>query len=415
MTTDTRATETYKQGVRKNFSFLKQTVQLDDLFAKSIPLADNMGFLLPVCELHTTDTALIEQLAQWRAENAFAYPSQFPVTISGTVSWLRSRLLDVEDRLLFLVLDKHGHAVGHLGYASSINDHGEMEIDNVVRGNKSAQPGIMALAMEAVLNWAEEMIGPQQIFLRVFSDNAHAIEFYRKLGFRDDALLPLRKHVEGDAVYYRPLPTDDYSQPDKQFLRMVYAPQRAVDGAKLILTAGPSISARESSYALDAARYGWNHKWSGYIKRFETTFAEYLGVKFALSTSSCTGALHLALAALGIGPGDEVIVPDLTWVATANAVLYVGGTPIFADIEPDSWCLDPNSFESLITERTKAVIPVHLYGHPARMDRIMDIARKQTCTPSKMQRPLLVLSVWAKERGRLVISQPSAFKALSLQ
>jgi perosamine synthetase len=376
MTTANRAIEIYKQAVRKNFSFLKQTTQLDDLLAKSIPLADSMGFLVPVCELHMTDTALIKELARWRAENTFAYPSQFPVTVSGTTTWLRSKLLDVEDRLLFLVLDRHGHAVGHLGYANSINDYGEMEIDNVVRGDKGAEPGIMSRSMQAVLNWAEEVIGPRQICLRVFSDNDHAIEFYRKLGFRDDRLLPLRKHIEGDATYYRPLPPDDHDQPDKQFLRMVYAPQRVVDGSTLILTAGPSISARESSYALDATRYGWNHKWSGYINRFETTFAEYLGVRYALSTSSCTGALHLALAALGIGPGNEVIVPDITWVATANAVLYVGATPIFADIEQDSWCLDPNSFESLITERTRAVIPVHLYGHPARMDKITAIARK---------------------------------------
>ncbi len=371
-----RSIETYKQAVRKNFSFLKQTTRLDDLFAKSIPLGGEGGFLLPVCELHTTDDTLIVQLAEWRAANAFAYPSQFPVTMSGTASWLRSKLLDVEDRLLFLVLDKQGRAVGNLGYANSINDQGEMEIDNVVRGVKGAQPGIMSQAMAAALNWAEEVIGPRRIFLRVFSDNDHAINFYRMLGFQDDTLLPLRKHVEGDAVYYRPVSEDYRGQPDKCFLRMVYVPNRVVDGSEMILTAGPSISGREVSYALDAARFGWNRNWSGYLKRFETAFADYLGVKYALSTSSCTGALHLALAALGIGPGDEVIVPEITWVATANVVVYVGATPIFADIEPDSWCLDPASFEAAITERTKAVIPVHLYGHPARMDHIMKIARK---------------------------------------
>ena len=159
-------------------------------------------------------------------------------------------------------------------------------------------------------------------------------------------------------------------------LRMIYSPVRKVDGSEMILTAGPSISAREASYALDAARNGWNRQMDDYIKRFEASFAEYVGTKYAMSTSSCTGALHLALAALEIGPGDEVIVPDLTWVATANAVLYVGATPIFADIESDSWCLDPASFEAAITKRTKAVIPVHLYGHPARMDKIMEIARR---------------------------------------
>ncbi len=371
-----RTIETFKRAVRNNFAFLKQTSRLDDLWAKSIPLKGDNGYLIPVCELHTRDANLVTKLAEWRAENAFAYPSQFPVTIEGTANWLRVKLLDVEDRLLFLVLDKHGEAIGHLGYANSVNDKGEMEIDNVVRGVQDVQPGIMNLAMEAVLNWAEEIIGPQRIYLRVFSDNEHAINFYRKLGFIDDAMLPLRKHVEGNEVYYRSVAQDDLAEPDKYFLRMVFAPQRVVNGSELILTAGPSISARESSYALDAARYGWNHQWNKYIKRFETTFAEYLGVKYALSTSSCTGALHIALAALGIGPGDEVIVPDITWVATANAVLYVGATPIFADIDRNHWCLSPSSFESLITERTKAVIPVHLYGHPAPMDKIVEIARK---------------------------------------
>ncbi len=371
-----RTVEVFKQAVRKDFSFLKQTTRLDDLFAKSIPLAHGAGFLVPVCELHATDDGLIAKLAQWRAENAFAYPTQFPVTIAGTTSWLRSKLLDVEDRILFLVLDRYGNPIGHLGFANAINDEGEMEIDNVVRGVKGVQPGIMSSAMEALLNWAEETIGPRVIYLRVFNDTHHAIKFYRKLGFEDEHLLPLRRHEEGERVEYRPLAEDDHDEPDKYFLRMVYVPDRTADASEMILTAGPSISAREASYALDAARYGWNRQWSSYIKRFEAAFAEYVGTKYALSTACGTGALHLALAALGIGPGDEVIVPDVTWVATGNAVVYVGATPIFADIEPGSWCLDPASFEAAITERTKAVIPVHLYGHPARMDKIMEIARK---------------------------------------
>ena len=372
----TRTIEIYKQSVDKEFSFLKQTTQLDDLFAKSIPLGDGEGFLVPICELHYTDNELITKLSQWRTENAFAYPTQFPVTVEGTKSWLRTQILDAKDRILFLVLDQHGKSVGHLGFANAINDEEEIEIDNVVRGIKHAQPGIMSKAMKLLLSWAEEILLPRSIYLRVMDDNKHAIEFYRKLGFKDDQLIPLRKHEEGERIEYRPLTKNDHNEPDKHFLRMVYMPNRTVDTSEMILTAGPSISAREASYALDAARYGWNRQWSGYIKRFEGAFSEYLGVKHALSTSSCTGALQLALLALGIGPGDEVIVPDITWVSSANVVVYVGATPIFADIETDSWCLDPASFEAVITERTKAVIPVHLYGHPAKMDKIMEIAKK---------------------------------------
>ncbi len=365
----------YKASVRKNFAFLKETNRLDDLFAKSIVLPAGQGFLLPVCELHTHDEELITRFARWREENSFAFPTQFPVTLEGTRTWLRSRVLDAEDRILFLVVDKVGYQIGHLGYGNSINEAMEMEIDNVVRGEKDTTPGIMSAAMLALINWGEEVVVANRISLRVFSDNNHAVEFYRQLGFQDATLIPLRRHASGSTVSFDAISDGDNAPPDRFFQKMHYAPQRADIGSELILTAGPSISAREASYTLDAARYGWNAEWNKYIQRLESTFAEYLGVKYALSTSSCTGALHLALAALGIGPGDEVVVPDITWVATANAVVYTGATPVFADIDPWTWCLDPASLQEAITPRTKAIIPVHLYGHPAEMDKIMAIAK----------------------------------------
>ena len=145
---------------------------------------------------------------------------------------------------------------------------------------------------------------------------------------------------------------------------------------ELILTAGPSITEREINYVTDAVTNGWNEQWNGYLVKFENQIADYLNVKHAISTSSCTGALHISLLACGIGPGDEVIVPDITWVASASAVAYVGATPVFCDIEEMSWCLDIESAKKLITEKTKAIIPVHLYGHPANMPVIMDFAKK---------------------------------------
>ncbi len=153
--------------------------------------------------------------------------------------------------------------------------------------------------------------------------------------------------------------------------------QARTAGESLILTAGPSISARETVYASDAAKYGWNREWSKYLTRFEQDFAAFIGVGHALACSSGTGALTIALTALDIGPGDEVIVPDLTWVATANAVRYVGATPVFADVELDTWNIDILSAEALITPRIKAIMPVHMYGHPARMDGVMALARKR--------------------------------------
>jgi len=144
----------------------------------------------------------------------------------------------------------------------------------------------------------------------------------------------------------------------------------------MILTAGPSITQKEIDYVNDAVQNGWNEHWGDYIKKFEKSFAEYIGVKHALTTSSCTGALHLSLVALGIGKGDEVIVPDISWIATASVVRYVGAEPVFADVLKDSWCIDPKSIENRITEKTKAIIPVHLYGQPADMLEILRIAKK---------------------------------------
>ncbi|MBI1832511.1 MAG: GNAT family N-acetyltransferase [Planctomycetes bacterium] len=367
-----RSIATYCNAVARNFEFFKRTTQLDDLYAKALRLPDG-GYLVPTCDLHIDDDALIADLTSWRNADVAAYPSQFVATPQSTKAWLRDRVLAAPDRMLFLVVNKFGRAVGHMGFASAINDDASLEMDNIVRGVKTGDPGIMRRGMVALIDWAEEKLGPREIYLRVFETNTHAIAFYEKLGFVRDRLLPLTKHQSGDNVNFKA--SADGETPDTHFVRMSYRPRRKCAGEKMILTAGPSISAREASYALDAARHGWNNEWNKYLRKFEQAFAEYVGVKHALATSSCTGALHLSLLALGIGKGDEVIVPELTWVATANAVLYTGATPIFADVDEDTWCLDADSVAAKITPRTKAIMPVHLYGQPARMDRIMDVAK----------------------------------------
>lgn len=145
---------------------------------------------------------------------------------------------------------------------------------------------------------------------------------------------------------------------------------------KMILTAGPSISQKEIDYVLDAVKNGWYENWNGYIKKFEKKFAEYVGTKYAITTSSCTGAMHLALAALHLKEGDEVIVPEITWIATAAVVTYLGAKPVFVDVEKDTWTIDPNSIRKVINKMTKGIIPVHLYGHPANMDEIIKIAKE---------------------------------------
>lgn len=144
-----------------------------------------------------------------------------------------------------------------------------------------------------------------------------------------------------------------------------------------IPSAGPWITDHEVGYVTDAVKNGWYANWSGYLDLFERSFAEWLGVKHAMATSSCTGALHIALRALGVGPGDEVIAPEVTWVATVSSAALLGAKPVFVDVEPDTWCMDPARFEAAITERTKVVIPVDMYGHPSDKDAILRIARER--------------------------------------
>lgn len=143
-----------------------------------------------------------------------------------------------------------------------------------------------------------------------------------------------------------------------------------------ILYTKPSITEREVAYATDAAANGWGNRCYEYIDRFEAQFKAHLGVRHAIATSSCTGALHMGLAALGIGPGDEVILADTNWIASAAPITYLGATPVFVDILPDTWCIDPAKAEASITSRTKAIIAVHLYGNLCDMDALLDIGRR---------------------------------------
>jgi perosamine synthetase len=138
--------------------------------------------------------------------------------------------------------------------------------------------------------------------------------------------------------------------------------------------AEPEIGEEELKNVIEAVKSGWVSSKGKFIEEFENLFAKYIGVKYGVATSNGTAALHLALAALNIEPHDEVIVPDLTFVATINAVLYVGAKPVIVDIDPNYWCLDPSKLREAITSRTKAIIPVHLYGHPCDMDAIMEVA-----------------------------------------
>lgn len=138
----------------------------------------------------------------------------------------------------------------------------------------------------------------------------------------------------------------------------------------------PNLNGNEFKYLTDAFMSTWISSSGEYIVRFEEEFSKYSDCKYGVAVSNGTVALHLALVVLGIGEGDEVIVPDLTFAATINTVLHAGATPVIVDVEEDSWCIDPKAIERAITPKTKAIVPVHLYGQSCDMATIMEIAKQ---------------------------------------
>ena len=138
--------------------------------------------------------------------------------------------------------------------------------------------------------------------------------------------------------------------------------------------ASVDLSGNEERYVVDALRSSWISSLGPYVERFEREFAGACTTEAAIGVCNGTVALHLALLALDVRAGDEVLVPSLTYVATANAVRYVGAEPVFVDVDPETWCIDTEKLEAAITRRTKGIIAVHLYGHPADMDRINEVA-----------------------------------------
>ena len=145
---------------------------------------------------------------------------------------------------------------------------------------------------------------------------------------------------------------------------------------ELILTAGPSISPKEINYVTDAVKNGWNFHMLDYKDKLEKKFVQYTGAKYAEGISGATGAMLLALASLKIGPGDEVILPDLCFYAASDVVMHRGAKPVFVDVLPNTWCIDPVKVKKVINKRTRAIIPVYMYGNLWEMEEIASIAKK---------------------------------------
>lgn len=138
----------------------------------------------------------------------------------------------------------------------------------------------------------------------------------------------------------------------------------------------PLLAGNEKKYVMECLDTGWISSKGDFVNRFEKSFAEYIDVKHATTVSNGTVALHLALLALGIGQGDEVIVPTLTYIASVNAIVYTGATPVFVDSLTDTWQVDPEDVRRKISSKTRAIMAVHLYGHPCEMLQLQTIAKE---------------------------------------
>ena len=147
-----------------------------------------------------------------------------------------------------------------------------------------------------------------------------------------------------------------------------------IDEKRQVSISAPMLVGNEKAYVLDCLDSSWISSSGEYVERFESSFADFCEARHAISCCNGTVALHLALVALGVGPGDEVIVPTLTFIATANAVTYCGAKPVFVDVEPDSWTVAASRIQEKITSKTRGIIVVHLYGHPCDLDPILSLA-----------------------------------------
>lgn len=350
----------FQEEARHVFQFLKSADSQEALLSRSIPFPVgpfSTHGLLPVCKVDLDNSESVLQLLNWRSSNLHAFAQGTEPTKEGTKNWLSNLVLENPDRILFWVFDRHGIRLGHLGIW--VRENATVELDNVIKSPDCSKKGLFSTAVKVLGSWANEILGINHMKLRVLEDNTHATEFYKKLGF-----------IEIDRT--------KVEDSEKFWIHMESDLQAYSAGDDHILTAGPSIGPFEVALVSEAIRTGWNNHHSDYLNQFTAQFATYVEAEFAIPTDSCTSALHLAMWALGIGPGDEVIVPEITWVATANAVRYVGATPIFADVDPNTWCIDPESVKSLITKRTKAIIPVHLYGYVADLESLADICERNS-------------------------------------
>jgi perosamine synthetase len=321
-----------------------------------------------------SDRNTISLLAKWRKNNEVWFADQFPVTLKRTQAWFINRLIDTEDRLLFII-EVNDTYIGHVGLFRFDFRNRSCEIDNIVRGDKG-YPGIIGAAITCLMRWGKDVLQLLGYTLETTSDNVRALRLYDRLGFIEHKRIPLRynKTQEGGSWTVAP---KQYKGSVKRY--EVFMKQKSVQykpSKKKISFAGPSITKKEVAYVIDGVKQGFYETFDQHIHKLEQAVASYTGATYALAGFCATHCLHLGCLVCGFKKGDEVIVTDISWAATAHVIAYTGATPVFVDVDPDTWCIDPKAIEKAITKKTKGIMLVHTFGHPAEMDEIMKIAKK---------------------------------------
>ena len=368
-----QSTKIIDNKIKKYFKFLKNTKSLEKTLVNRIEVNNNY-FLIPLSKVYIENNELIEILTFYRNKYKKIYPTQFEATNSSTKKWLK-KLFSNNKRIMFLLINKENSICGIIGLLKYNSLENNLEVDNVVKFDNCKEKNIFSKVLQKLIKFSKEILFVENFQLKVMNNNFRAIKFYKKNGFKSICKIPLiEKKLKNKTVFIEnsSKKISDYVINNFFYLMKHYEFQ-IKKKKNLILTGGPSISHYEISNVDDAIRNGWNNKHSFFIKKLEHDFSSYLNSKYSIATSSCTGAIHIALLALGVKKGDEVIVPDFSWVATARAVQLAGASPIFCDVEKDTWNICPKSLQKLITSKTKVVIPVHMYGEPANMFEIKKI------------------------------------------
>ncbi len=363
----------------KNISILRMA---PSLFPPSIT-RPNINFFYESVKNKT----IINLLAKWRKSHEKWFPSQFKVTKEGTKKWLKEKVIEVPDRLLFMIRVNNKY-FGHVGIFRFDFDNAMCELDNIVRG-ESTIPGIMTSACLEIMNWGKQKLGIKWYQLTTSSDNIKAVQLYQRLGFREIKRILMVQVKKNGGTEWVEASKNCMNKKTRYHLVMIN---------KKIAFAGPSITEKEVEYAVEGVISGFYETYDQHAKKLEKAVADFLGVKYTIATHCCTLALHLACASIGLKLGDEVICTDFSWIATAYSIIYTGATPVFVDIDPDTWCIDPKAIEKAITKNTKAIMLVHTFGHPAAMDEIKKISKKYNLKIIEDAAP----SLGAKYKGKKV-------------